>query len=58
MTESSPTRISKCPICGTKFKVRTEWHRYCSTKCRFENWLRKEMKKRIADGRLVSEDKP
>lgn len=57
MTKQPEVRICKCPICGAKFKVKTEWHKFCSTKCRFENWLRKEMKKRIADGIIVPGDK-
>jgi endogenous inhibitor of DNA gyrase (YacG/DUF329 family) len=39
---------SKCPICGKSFLKKTKWHEFCSRPCRFENWIREEVKRRTA----------
>jgi hypothetical protein len=31
-----------CPICGKRFVKKVEWQKFCSDRCRLENFFRKK----------------
>lgn len=44
MNKPALAQSRTCPICGKKFRAKTEWHKFCSRACRFENYVRERQR--------------